>query len=92
MRKFSGVQVRTVSDNWAKGGKGMSCEPLIDAQRAAEILQLHSKTVKRRAQAGRLPGLKVGRVWRFRESSLDAWVRQEIECSRHPSPQERDGQ
>lgn len=70
----------------------MSCEPLIDAERAAEILKLHSKTVKRLAQAGRLPGLKIGRVWRFRESSLDAWLRLQLECSRHPSPQEREAQ
>jgi excisionase family DNA binding protein len=74
-----------------KGGYDMSCEPLIDAERAAVILGLHSKTVKRLAQVGRLPGFKIGRVWRFRESSLDEWVRQGLECSRHSSPRERKG-
>ena len=62
------------------------CEPLIDADRAAELLKLHPKTVKRLAQARTLPGMKIGRVWRFRESSLDAWMSARLECSGHPSP------
>jgi excisionase family DNA binding protein len=64
----------------------MRCEPLIDAERAAELLQLHPKTVKRLAQAGVLPGMKIGRVWRFRESSLDAWMSAQLQCCSHPSP------
>jgi excisionase family DNA binding protein len=39
------------------------CEPLITADRAAELLKLHPKTVKKLAQAGELPGMKIGRVW-----------------------------
>jgi len=62
------------------------CEPLITAVRAAELLQLHPKTVKRLAQDGELPGMKIGRVWRFRESSLDAWMAERLKCCRHPSP------
>ena len=62
------------------------CEPLITADRAAELLKLHPKTVKRLAQAGKLPGMKIGRVWRFRESSLDAWASPQLQWSGHPSP------
>ena len=62
------------------------CEPLITADRAAELLKLHPKTVKRLAQAGSLPGMKIGRVWRFRESSLDAWMSAQLQYSGHPSP------
>ncbi len=62
------------------------CEPLVDARRAAELLQVHPKTVKRLAQEGVLPGLKIGRVWRFRESSLDAWMSERLKCCGHPSP------
>jgi excisionase family DNA binding protein len=62
------------------------CEPLITADRAAELLKLHPKTVKRLAQAGTLPGMRIGRVWRFRESSLDAWMSARLQCSGHPSP------
>lgn len=63
------------------------CEPLIDAKRAGELLMLHPKTVKRMAQTGELPGMKIGRVWRFRESSLDAWMSSRLQWSRHPSPE-----
>jgi excisionase family DNA binding protein len=62
------------------------CEPLITADRAAELLRLHPKTVKKLAQAGELPGMKIGRVWRFRESSLDAWMSARLQCCGHPSP------
>jgi excisionase family DNA binding protein len=62
------------------------CEPLVTAERAAELLRLHPKTVKRLAKARKLPGMKIGRVWRFRESSLDSWMAQQLECSGHPSP------
>ena len=70
----------------------MTCEPLITAEHAAGILKLHPKTVKRLAQIGRLPGLKIGRVWRFRESALDEWLRVQLQCCGHPSPQGRERQ
>jgi excisionase family DNA binding protein len=66
--------------------QGGFCEPLITADRAAELLKLHPKTVKKLAQAGKLPGMKIGRVWRFRESSLDAWMSAGLQCCSHPSP------
>ena len=62
------------------------CEPLVDARRAAQILGVHPKTVKRMAQEGPLPGMKIGRVWRFRESALDAWMTAQLQYSGHPSP------
>jgi len=42
-----------------------TCEPLVTADRAAELLKLHPKTIKKMAQAGELPAMKIGRVWRF---------------------------
>jgi excisionase family DNA binding protein len=62
------------------------CERLIDAERAAEILGVHPKTVKRLAAEGLIPAMKIGRVWRFRESALDAYIAAQLQCSRHPSP------
>lgn len=62
------------------------CEPLITADQAAELLTLHPKTVKRLAKEGLLPAMKIGRVWRFRESSLDAWMNTHLKYSGHPSP------
>lgn len=64
----------------------MSCEPLIGADEAASILKLHEKTVKRLAGEGVIPGMKIGRLWRFRASALDSWLKSQIQCSRHPCP------
>jgi hypothetical protein len=38
------------------------------------------------AKLGILPGIKIGRVWRFRESALDAWMIAQLQYSGHPSP------
>lgn len=57
------------------------CEPLLDAKEAARILRIHPKTVKEMAAAKRIPGLKIGSVWRFRASALDAWVTAQLNSS-----------
>ena len=62
------------------------CEALINAEQAAELLRIHPKTVKRLAAEGRIPGMRIGKLWRFRESSLDEWMDSQIQFSRHPCP------
>ncbi len=47
----------------------------LTAKQAAEVLQVHYRLVVREAVAGRLPGRKVGRSWRFSEQALRAWLR-----------------
>ena len=70
----------------------MNCEPLIDAEAAGRLLGVHPKTVKRFAQAGTIPGMRIGKLWRFRASSLDAWARVQIDSNRHPFHQKEVGQ
>ena len=53
-------------------------EPLLDTQQAARLLHVHPETLKRRARRGEIPGLKFGKVWRFRASVLDAYVRKRM--------------
>jgi excisionase family DNA binding protein len=59
-------------------------EPLIDAYEAAQILRLHPVTVREMAARREIPGLKIGKVWRFRASSLDEWVNSRLDLSSHP--------
>ena len=54
-------------------------EPLLTAGEAAELLRCHEKTVQAMARAGKIPCLRFGKYWRFRKSSLDAWVAAQIE-------------
>jgi len=59
-------------------------EPLIKATEAGELLRLHPRTVKRMALSGELPGMRIGRVWRFRMSDLDRWIAAQIHSNSHP--------
>ena len=49
-------------------------EPLIDAKAAATILSTSSATACRKAAAGELPAIKIGRVWRCKASMLQRWI------------------
>jgi excisionase family DNA binding protein len=50
-------------------------EPEILApQEAADLLRVSLLTVQRQAKAGRLPGRRVGKEWRFSSSVLLEWV------------------
>ena len=40
----------------------------------SRILKLHPFTVTRLAREGKLPGFKVGGVWRFRKDEFEKWV------------------
>jgi len=63
------------------------CEPLIDVIEAAELLEVHPKTVKRLAARGIIPGMRIGKLWRFRASVLDEWLSSQLHLSRHPCPE-----
>jgi excisionase family DNA binding protein len=53
----------------------VSFEPLLSAREAAKLLGVHEKTIQALARSGEIPCLRFGKYWKFRESSLDAWVR-----------------
>jgi len=40
----------------------------------AKILKLHPFTVTRLAREKKIPGFKVGGVWRFRKDRFEKWV------------------
>lgn len=43
----------------------------------AAYLRLNRQTVSRMAARGELPGVKLGREWRFSKQTLDAWLDQQ---------------
>jgi excisionase family DNA binding protein len=49
-------------------------EPLLDDKQAGELLGLHCKTVQRLARRGEIPAVRIGRYWRYRASSLNAFI------------------
>ncbi len=62
---------------------GVSFEPLLDAERAARLLEIHPKTLQRMARLGQVPAVRIGRYWRFRASDLDGWVKAGVNCHRY---------
>ncbi len=57
-------------------------EPLLTAEEAAIHLRIHVKTLQKFARERRVPGIRLGKYWRFHLSALDQWVRaQQNLCS-----------
>lgn len=65
----------------------MPCEHLIDAKAAANILAVSPKTVKRMAERGEIPALRIGNRWRFRGSELDEYIRSRLAFGCQPRPE-----
>jgi len=55
----------------------MAFEPALTSEEAARLLNIHPKTLLRMARKGQVPGHRIGDLWRFRASELDAWFRGE---------------
>lgn len=62
---------------------GLGFEPLLDCREAGVLLRIHYKAVLKMARAGKLPGIRFGKLWRFRSSDLDAWMDSRVSCDHH---------
>lgn len=51
-------------------------ETLMDIKQVAAYLQINEATAYSWAQRGKLPGIKLGRIWRFRREDVDSWLDQ----------------
>lgn len=49
-------------------------EPLLDSDEAAALLKIHPKTLQRMARNGDIPGIQIGKLWRFRAADLLQWI------------------
>jgi excisionase family DNA binding protein len=47
---------------------------IMDAAQAGQFLQLDERVVLELAESGKLPGRKLGTVWRFARAALIAWL------------------
>jgi excisionase family DNA binding protein len=48
-------------------------EPLLNSEQAADLLQIHHKTLQKLARRGEIRGTHIGKLWRFRASDLNEW-------------------
>jgi excisionase family DNA binding protein len=49
-------------------------EPLLDSNKAAAMLGVHPRTLQRMVLRGQIVGVQVGKLWRFRASSIEEWI------------------
>lgn len=53
-------------------------ERLIDSEEAAAIIGIHPKTLQKMARRGQIRGVHVGKLWRFRASTIEEWIAHEL--------------
>lgn len=53
-------------------------EPLLDSHAAAALLGVHPRTLQRMVLRGEIAGVHVGKLWRFRPSSIDQWIDRQL--------------
>ena len=56
---------------------------------AAEYLRIHPRTLTRMARNGEIPSIQIGRLWRFRQSDLDAWLTRKVNSGPLSMPPQR---
>ena len=59
-------------------------EVLLTTQEASQVLKIHPKVLERMAKRGEVPALKVGKFWRYRATTLDAWINSKLQSNRQP--------
>ena len=57
---------------------GTTPERLIDSEEAAAIIGIHPKTLQKMARRGQIRGVHVGKLWRFRASTIEEWIAREL--------------
>jgi excisionase family DNA binding protein len=59
-------------------------EALLTSKEASQILKIHPKVLERMAKRGEVPALKVGKFWRYRATTLDAWINSRLQSGLQP--------
>jgi excisionase family DNA binding protein len=52
-------------------------DDILDAEEVGKMLRIHSRTVIRLANQGKLPGFKVGGQWRFRRKDIEDYIEEQ---------------
>jgi len=62
----------------------MTNELLFTPLEAAAYLRISVATLLRRSRTLEIPGVRVGKLWRYRKSDLDEWLASKVSFFRHP--------
>ena len=56
-------------------------DAVMSSEEVGKLLKVHPRVIERWARRGEIPGFKLGRFWRYRQSSLDAWIDKKLATS-----------
>jgi excisionase family DNA binding protein len=56
-----------------KTGESILAE-IMTTRELAKYLKLHQITICRLSKEGKIPSIRIGRVWRFDKEVIDAWI------------------
>ena len=51
---------------------------IMTTKETAEYLKLHELTVCKYAAQGKIPAIRIGRIWRFDREAIDKWIERGI--------------
>lgn len=64
----------------------MVSDKLLTTEQVAQLLQVHPFTVLKYIKTGKLQALKLGRVWRIRESDVERFLEERSMASKESTP------
>ena len=48
---------------------------IMTTKEISQYLKLHAITISKYASEGKIPAIRIGRVWRFDKDIIDGWIR-----------------
>ena len=68
-RNLSNYQI-----NAKKDVKEIAMPQIMTTKELAKYLKLHEITICKYAAEGKIPAIRIGRVWRFDKEAIDKWI------------------
>jgi excisionase family DNA binding protein len=53
---------------------------IMTTKEIANYLRLHTLTINKLSKEGKVPAIRIGRVWRFDKDVIDAWILRGEKC------------
>jgi excisionase family DNA binding protein len=58
-------------------------DEILEPKEVAQLLKVHQRTIVRWAEQGKLPGFKLGDLWRFRRQAIEDFILKEEQRHSH---------
>ena len=69
------IRVGSIPIQKFKDNKGESIlAQIMTTKEVASYLKLHAITICKLSKEGKIPGIQIGRVWRFDKEAIDEWI------------------